>query len=221
MAVECTPQAGYARRMGEDAPTPDHAGHRSRLRARLLDDVDGLADYELVEYLLALAIPRRDTKPLAKALLREFGGIAGLFAADNDALRRMKGMGDTSIAALRAVGAASVRLAKAEVAAKPVLANWQALLDYLRGRDDARLIGPDRPEGRVPTVALQLARPGAEAAAALAAHGIMASGGDFYAVRPLRALGIDPAHGVLRLSFVHYTSEDEVDQLIRALDAVL
>ena len=95
------------------------------------------------------------------------------------------------------------------------------LLDYLRGRDDARLIGPDRPEGRVPTVALQLARPGAEAAAALAAHGIMASGGDFYAVRPLRALGIDPAHGVLRLSFVHYTSEDEVDQLIRALDAVL
>ncbi|MER2507601.1 MAG: aminotransferase class V-fold PLP-dependent enzyme [Amaricoccus sp.] len=95
------------------------------------------------------------------------------------------------------------------------------LLDYLRGRNDARLIGPDRPEGRVPTVALHLARPGAEVAAALVPHGIMASGGDFYAVRLLGGLGIDPAHGVLRVSFVHYTSEDEINQLVRALDAVL
>lgn len=53
--------------------TPDHLGHRARLRGRLLVDADGLADYELIEYLLTLAIPRRDTKPLAKALLREFG----------------------------------------------------------------------------------------------------------------------------------------------------
>ncbi len=95
------------------------------------------------------------------------------------------------------------------------------LLDYLRGRNDARLIGPDRPEGRVPTVSLHLARPGAELAAELAPRGIMASGGHFYAVRLLRGLGIDPDHGVLRLSFVHYTSEDEIDRLIRALDAVL
>ena len=56
--------------------TPDHLGHRARLRARLLDDADGLADYELVEYLLALAIPRRDTKPLAKALVA--GGLPAL-----------------------------------------------------------------------------------------------------------------------------------------------
>jgi selenocysteine lyase/cysteine desulfurase len=58
-------------------------------------------------------------------------------------------------------------------------------------------------------------------AEALAAHKVMAGGGDFYAVRPLEALGIAPAQGVLRLSFVHYTSEAEVAQLIEALDRVL
>ena len=113
-------------------PVPDHAGHRGRLRDRLLADPDGLQDYELIEYLLTLAIPRRDTKPLAKALLKEFGGLAGLFAADADALRRVKGMGDTTIAALRIASATALRLTKAEIASKPVLANWQALLDYLR-----------------------------------------------------------------------------------------
>lgn len=93
------------------------------------------------------------------------------------------------------------------------------LLDALRGRNGVRLIGPDRPEGRVPTVALHLDRPGAEVAERLARHAIMAGGGDFYAVRLLGALGIDPAHGVLRLSFVHYTREDEIARLIAALDA--
>lgn len=111
---------------------PDHIGHRSRLRDRLLADAGGLQDYELIEYLLALVIPRRDTKPLAKALLKEFGGLAGLFAADAQALRRVKGMGDSAIAALRIASATAVRLAKAEIESKPVLANWQALLDYLR-----------------------------------------------------------------------------------------
>jgi len=95
------------------------------------------------------------------------------------------------------------------------------LLEYLRGRRDIRLIGPDRPEGRVPTVAMHLERPGVEVAAELAGHGIMAGGGDFYATRLLQALGIDPEHGVLRLSFVHYTHPDEIDQVVRALDAVL
>src|SRR3546814_16611575 len=61
--------------------TPDHLGHRARLRSRLLDDAEGLADYELIQYLIALAIPRRDTKPLDKALLREFGSLAQLVNA--------------------------------------------------------------------------------------------------------------------------------------------
>jgi selenocysteine lyase/cysteine desulfurase len=97
----------------------------------------------------------------------------------------------------------------------------QPLLDTVTGRNAVRLLGPNRAEGRAPTVALALNRPGAQVAAELAAHGIMAGGGDFYAVRPLQGMGIDPEQGVLRLSFVHYTSEAEIAQLIDALDAVL
>jgi DNA repair protein RadC len=112
---------------------PDNSGHRARLRQRLVDGGgDALLDHELIEYLLALAIPRRDTKPLAKALLQEFGGITGLLTADAQALARVPGMGDTSIAALKIAHAAAIRLVKAEVTDRPILANWQALLDYLR-----------------------------------------------------------------------------------------
>ena len=113
-------------------PAPDHAGHRGRLRQRLLErGGDGLLDHELVEYLLALAIPRRDTKPLAKALLTEFGGIGGLFTADAEALMRVSGMGETSAAAIKIVQVAALRLLRAEASARPVLASWQALIDYL------------------------------------------------------------------------------------------
>ncbi|SDK65646.1 aminotransferase class V-fold PLP-dependent enzyme [Aliiruegeria lutimaris] len=97
----------------------------------------------------------------------------------------------------------------------------QPLLDYLAARNDLRLIGPRAAERRAPTIAVDLGRNAEEAARALAAHGIMAGGGNFYGVRPLEALGIDPEQGVLRLSFVHYTTKAEVDQLIAALDATL
>lgn len=109
----------------------DNAGHRARLRGRLLAEA-GLLDHELIEYLLALAIPRRDTKPLAKALLREFGGIGGVLTADSEALRRVDGMGETAAAAIKIAHAAAIRLVQAEAMERPVLANWQALLDYLR-----------------------------------------------------------------------------------------
>ncbi len=95
------------------------------------------------------------------------------------------------------------------------------LLEYLRGRNDIRLIGPTSIEGRVPTVAFQGRKNGGELAQDLIKFNIMAGGGDFYAVRLLEGLGIDPAKGVLRLSFVHYTSEGEVEQLIQALDQTL
>ncbi len=111
----------------------DTAGHRTRLRARLLDGgPTALLDHELVEYCLALAIPRRDTKPLAKALLREFGGIGPLLAADPESLRRVAGMGDGAVAALKLVEALNLRVLKAEVLGRPILGNWQGLLDYLR-----------------------------------------------------------------------------------------
>ena len=86
----------------EDKPAHDGAGHRARLRERLaINGGQALHDHELIEYLLALAIPRRDTKALAKTLLREFGGIGGVFTADREALLRVKGMGEVSISALK------------------------------------------------------------------------------------------------------------------------
>lgn len=97
----------------------------------------------------------------------------------------------------------------------------QPVLDYLKDRNSVRLIGPAEASARAPTVAVGLNRPGAEVAGDLARHGIMAGGGDFYAVRALEALGIDPGQGVLRLSFVHYTSQGEIDQLLNALEDVL
>lgn len=117
------------------APSPpsDHIGHRARLRSRLLNGKgDALQDYELLEYLLALAIPRRDTKPLAKSLLREFGSLAQLISADPESLRRVNGLGDTSIAALKIVQATSLRMLKGEFADRPLLSSWTALLDWLR-----------------------------------------------------------------------------------------
>ena len=97
----------------------------------------------------------------------------------------------------------------------------QPLLDYLGDKNSVRLLGPREAEKKAPTVAVSLARKGEEVASELANHGIMAGGGDFYGVRCLEAQGIDPDHGVLRLSFVHYTQEDEVSKLIDALEKVL
>lgn len=116
--------------MGEFAT--DGSGHRERLRGRLLSDHAELLDHELIEYLLMLAIPRIDTKPIAKALLQEFGGIGPLLAADPESLRRVKGMGDSAAAAIRIAQAAAQRILKGAVEDKPILSSWQALLDYLR-----------------------------------------------------------------------------------------
>ncbi len=108
------------------------AGHRARLRARLLDGgAEALADYEVIEYLLSTAIPRRDVKPLAKSLLTRFGGLAGALNADPRALAAHPGMGESSAAALKVVALAARRLARAQLRDAPVLGSWQALIDYL------------------------------------------------------------------------------------------
>jgi selenocysteine lyase/cysteine desulfurase len=95
------------------------------------------------------------------------------------------------------------------------------LLDYLRGRNDVRLLGPLDAARRAPTVAVELDRPAEPVSEELGRNGIACWAGDFYAVRPLEALGIDRAKGVLRMSATHYTSADEVARLIAALDRVL
>jgi selenocysteine lyase/cysteine desulfurase len=95
------------------------------------------------------------------------------------------------------------------------------LLDWLRGRNDVRLLGPSDPARRAPTVALVCREPGEAVAAKLAAHRIMAGGGHFYARRLIEAMGVDESHGALRLSFLHYTAPEEVARAMEALDAVL
>jgi DNA repair protein RadC len=113
---------------------PHHgSGHRARLRQRLVEGgPDALLDHELVEYLLGLALPRRDTKPLAKSLIHDFGGFGRLLSADAEAIARVGGLGEGAVAALKVVQAAALRLLREEVRDRPVLGSWQALLDYLR-----------------------------------------------------------------------------------------
>lgn len=128
------PARGTAGEAGvqSDAGKRAGAGHRARLRERLLKGgTEALADYEVLEFLLFAGNPRGDTKPIAKALIAQFGSLAGVLNADPAALTRVKGMGETSAAALRIVTIAARRMARSEVLAKPVLASWQALLDYL------------------------------------------------------------------------------------------
>jgi DNA repair protein RadC len=111
----------------------DGKGHRERLRKRLIDGGgDALLEHELIELLLTYAIPRIDTKPIAKRLLREFGGLGGLLSADAEALVRNGGIGERAAAALKIVQATALRLLRSEVESRPVLGSWQALLDYLR-----------------------------------------------------------------------------------------
>lgn len=97
----------------------------------------------------------------------------------------------------------------------------QPLLDFLVQKNSVRLLGPGQASARAPTVAMVLAEPGGAAAARLAEKGVMCSGGGFYGVRCLAAQGVDPDHGALRVSFVHYTHPGEVKRLIAALDEAL
>ncbi|ABC63604.1 RadC family protein [Erythrobacter litoralis] len=116
------------------APKNAHygTGHRARLRERLLNGgAEALADYEVLEYLLFAAFRQGDTKPIAKALIARFGSLAGVLNAEPGALAEVKGVGEASAAALKAVALAARRMARNEVQQKPILGSWQALLDYL------------------------------------------------------------------------------------------
>ena len=111
---------------------PGHLGHRARMREKLLAaGPEALLDHELLEMVLFLALPRRDTKPIARALLARFGSFANAIAAPLHELREVEGLGEAGAAALRTVQAAALRLARAEVMDRPVLNNWDRLLSYL------------------------------------------------------------------------------------------
>jgi DNA repair protein RadC len=111
---------------------PGALGHRGRLRARLLKaGPDALADHELLEMVLFLALPRRDTKPIAKDLLARFKSFASVIAAPAADLERVSGLGEAGVAALKTVQAAALRLARAEIVDRPLLDNWDRLMAYL------------------------------------------------------------------------------------------
>src|SRR3954469_4375762 len=110
----------------------DASGHRGRLRKRLFQGgPDALHEHELVEYLLALALPRRDTKTLAKRMIDDFGGFAQLLSADAGTIMRRCQVSENVAAAIKIAQASAIRLLKAEATGKQVLGSWQALMDYL------------------------------------------------------------------------------------------
>jgi DNA repair protein RadC len=110
---------------------PAHAGHRERLRERFLKGgAEAMPDYEMLELVLFAAVPRRDTKPLAKALIARFGSFAEVIAAKRERLLEVEGAGEAVVNQLKIVEAAAQRLARGKVIGRPALSSWAALLDY-------------------------------------------------------------------------------------------
>jgi DNA repair protein RadC len=119
----------------EDQPdeTPHYHGHRERLRERFYSaGPDALSDYELLEMALFAAIPRRDTKPLAKELLKKFGSFAEVVHAPVPRLREVDGIKDASINQLKLIAAAASRIAKGELKERTRLSSWNDVIDYCR-----------------------------------------------------------------------------------------
>jgi DNA repair protein RadC len=129
MAKQNPPAATPAN--AEDAP--DYLGHRERLRERFREaGPDALADYELLELLLFRALPRRDTKPIAKKLIAKFGSFAEVLAAAPARLKEVSGIGEGAVSDLKAVEAAASRMMRGQLGNRTVLSSWDAVLDYCR-----------------------------------------------------------------------------------------
>lgn len=116
----------------EIAPDENHQqGHRKRLRQRFRDGgADALPDYELLELLLFRSIPRRDTKPIAKALIGKFGSFAEVINAPEERLQEVSGIGESVVTELKLIKAASLRLLRNEAVKRPALNSWSELLQY-------------------------------------------------------------------------------------------
>jgi DNA repair protein RadC len=110
---------------------PHHAGHRDRLRERFLKSgAEGVQDYELLEIVLFAAIPRKDVKPLAKQLLKEFGSLSGVMNASITDLQKVKGLSENAAVLFKAVQALTRKMLRNDMEKKPILGSWQKLLDY-------------------------------------------------------------------------------------------
>ncbi len=112
---------------------PHYLGHRQRLKNRFLKSgAEAMQDYELLEILLFLAVPRRDVKPLAKDLINKFGSFAETISAEPARLREVKGVGENAIIAFRLVREGAIKLSRDKILDQPVIGSWQALLDYCK-----------------------------------------------------------------------------------------
>ncbi len=115
-----------------EAALPDHSGHRQRLRDRFRQGgADALPDYELLELVLFRALPRRDTKSIAKRLLARFGSFAEVVNAPDPRLKEVQGVGDSVVTELKLVRAAALRMMRSEIVQRPALSSWKQVLDYL------------------------------------------------------------------------------------------
>lgn len=131
-AQDDPPPPEFAEAAGAD-PAQHHLGHRERLRARFRDGGPrAVADYELLELLLFRVIPRRDVKPLAKALIARFGSFAEVITAEPSRLREVKGVTEAVALDLKIVQAAALKLSAGSITDRPVISSWSALLDYCR-----------------------------------------------------------------------------------------
>lgn len=112
---------------------PDYIGHRQRLKDRFMKGgQEALADYELVELLLFLAVPRRDVKPIAKALMARFGSFAEAISAEPARLKEVAGVGDNVVIAFKMIQEGALKLSQEQIMNTPVISSWHALLDYCR-----------------------------------------------------------------------------------------
>jgi DNA repair protein RadC len=132
-------------------PKPHWQGHRERLRGKLLKRGAGaLEDYEVMEVILMAFIPRRDVKPIAKALMTRFGSLSGVLAAPPADLVKIGGIGETVAAYLKAIAELQSRASLEEIRQRPAISSWTALVNYVRtelrheGREQFRVLFLDR-----------------------------------------------------------------------------
>jgi DNA repair protein RadC len=115
------------------AAKPHYAGHRERLRERAVaGGLPALPDYELLELFLFRSVPRGDVKPLAKQLLARFGSLSGVLGATSAELRAIKGVGDAVALDLKLAHEAALRMGREQLAKRPMIASWSALLAYVK-----------------------------------------------------------------------------------------
>ena len=114
-------------------PLPHYHGHRGRLRDKFRESgASALAEYELLEMLLFRSIRQGDTKPLAKALMEEFGTLAAVLGASEQRLMEIKGVGQAVATDLKLIHAAGLSLASGNIRSRKLLGSWSQVLDYCR-----------------------------------------------------------------------------------------